>query len=63
LRFIVTKEGVIKNVNIVRGVPGCIECDVESIRVIYSMPRWKPGTQNGKPVSVFFNLPINFQLK
>lgn len=63
LRFVVTKEGLIKNVNIMRGVPGCIECDVESIRVIYSMPRWKPGTQNGKPVSVFFNLPINFQLK
>jgi hypothetical protein len=63
LRFIVTKEGLIRNVNIARGVPGCIECDVESIRVIYSMPKWKPGTQNGKPVSVFFNLPINFQFK
>jgi Na+-translocating ferredoxin:NAD+ oxidoreductase RnfG subunit len=63
LRFIVTKEGLIKNVNIVRGVPGCIECDVESTRVIYSMPKWKAGTQKEQPVSVLFNLPINFQLK
>ena len=63
LRFVVSRHGLIKNVSIIRGVPGCIECDVESTRVLYAMPHWKPGTQNGKAVNVFFNLPINFQLK
>lgn len=63
IRFVVLKNGSIKNVNIVRGVPGCIECDVEAIRVIYAMPKWKPGMQKGKAVNVFYNLPINFQLR
>lgn len=62
LRFVVTKKGEISNVDVVQGVPGCIECDVEAIKVIYSMPKWKPATQKGKPVPVFFNLPINFKL-
>lgn len=61
-RFVVYKDGSLKNFEILKGVPGCIECDVEALRVISSMPKWKPGIQNGKPVSVFFNLPINFEL-
>jgi hypothetical protein len=63
MRFVVSKNGLIKNVNIIRGVPNCIECDVEATRVVYLMPNWKPGTQDGKRVHVFFNQPINFQLK
>ena len=63
LRFVVNKNGAICNVDAMRGVPGCIECDVEAIKVIYSMPRWTPGMQNGKAVPVFFNLPINFNLR
>ncbi len=63
IRFVVSKDGLIKNVNIASGVPGCIECDVEAIRVIYAMPKWKPGMQKGKAVNVYYNLPINFQLR
>lgn len=63
IKFVVSKDGSVKNVYIMKGVPGCIECDVEATRVVYSMPKWTPGMQNGKPVSVIFNLPINFQLK
>lgn len=63
LRFVVSRQGLIRNVNIIRGVPGCIECDVEATRVLYAMPKWSPGMQNNKAVNVFFNLPINFQLR
>ena len=34
----------------------------EAIRVVKSMPRWKPGKQHGKAVEVAFNLPITFRL-
>lgn len=34
----------------------------EAIRVILSMPRWKPATHKGKPVSCTMMLPINFRL-
>jgi TonB family protein len=62
LRFVVDSTGIIKNVQLLRGIPGCMECNREAIRVIKKMPKWKPGMQRGKPVPVFFNLPINFKL-
>lgn len=38
------------------------ELDAEAIRVVSSMPKWQPGTQNGKPVNVKFTLPVTFKL-
>ncbi|MDF2449169.1 MAG: TonB family protein [Bacteroidota bacterium] len=63
LKFVVNGNGNITDVTVLKGVPGCGECDREAIRVVKSMPNWKPGKQNGRAVSVFFNLPINFQLR
>lgn len=63
LSYVILPNGTISNIIVLKGVRGCPECDAEAIRVVKAMPKWKPGTQNGKPVSVFFNLPINFQLK
>lgn len=62
LKFIVTDEGYISNVKVVRGVQDCPECDAEAIRVVKSMPRWKPGKINGKPINSSFTLPIEFKL-
>lgn len=63
LKFVVNGNGDISDVQVLKGVPGCQECDKEAIRVVKSMPNWKPGKQNGRAVPVFFNLPINFQLR
>jgi len=60
LTFVVEKDGSISDVNILRGIGG--GCDEEAIRVVSSMPKWKPGRQNGKEVRVQFNMPINFKL-
>jgi protein TonB len=35
----------------------------ESIRVVKAMPKWEPGKQDGKVVSVQFNLPIRYVLQ
>lgn len=56
--FIVNKTGQIESVKIIGSVLS--DLDKEVIRVIKKMPLWKPGMQNGKPVSVFFNLPVTF---
>lgn len=63
LKFVVDTTGTIGEVQILKGVPGCKECDEEAIRLIKSMPKWKPGKQNGKPVSVYYTYPVNFQSK
>lgn len=60
IRFVVDKEGYIKDPVLLRGIsPGC---DKEALRVIKSMPRWIPGKQNGEPVQVYFTLPVLFRI-
>ena len=63
LKFIVNTDGSVSNVSVVRGVPDCPECDREAVRVIKSMPNWKPGKMNGKPVRTWLQIPINFTLQ
>ncbi|WP_373514651.1 TonB family protein [Persicitalea sp.] len=60
LNFVVTKEGEIKNVTILKGIGFGI--DEEALRVMDKMPRWIPGKQDGKPLNVRYNLPIAFEL-
>ncbi len=62
LKFAVMKDGSIKDITILKGVPGCPECDEEAMRVISIMPKWIPGKQNGNLVNVFALLPIKFTL-
>jgi protein TonB len=63
LKFVVNGDGAISDVQILKSVAGCPDCDKEAMRVVKSMPKWKAGKQNGRAVSVFFNLPINFTIK
>ena len=59
-KFIVRKDGNIDSVQIARGVDPLL--DAEAIRVVESMPTWKPGKQRGQPVNVMFTLPVVFRL-
>lgn len=58
--FVIEKDGTVSNAKVLRKIGG--GCDEEALRVVQAMPKWKPGRQQGKPVRVQFNLPINFQL-
>lgn len=60
IQFVVTKEGLIQNATVVRGLGGGL--NQEALRVVNMMPAWKPGKHNGKAVAVNFTLPIKFQL-
>ena len=59
--FVVRKDGNIENVEILQSA-GSQALDVEARRVVCSMPRWTPGTQNGKPVDVSYSIPLIFRL-
>jgi len=61
VNFIVEKDGSIANITIVKGVYPSL--DLESQRVIRSMPNWIPGRQKGKAVRVSYTIPINFILQ
>lgn len=59
--FVVERDGSITDVQVVRGVDPSL--DKEAVRVIQSMPRWKPGQQRGSAVRVRFTLPVVFRLQ
>ena len=58
--FVIEKDGQVSNAKILRDIGG--GCGEEAIRVVKSMPKWKPGTQRGNPVRFQFNLPVSFML-
>ena len=58
--FIIENDGSITNAKVVKNVSD--ELDAEAIRVIESMPKWKPGKQNGKVVRVKYTIPVTFRL-
>ena len=62
LRFIVDKDGSVTNVEVIKS-SGDVYLDREAVRVVKSMPKWKPGRQAGKAVKVWFTLPVNFRLQ
>ena len=59
--FVVEPDGSVSNVKILRGIGG--GCDEEAVRVIKSLPKWKPGKQRGKAVRVSYQIPVLFKLQ
>ena len=61
IRFCVTAKGGVSQVSVLKGVDP--ELDKEAIRVVNTLPPFKPGKQGGKPVPVWYMVPITFTLK
>lgn len=61
VRFAVDKEGNVTKAEVTTSVDSLL--DAEALRVVEAMPKWTPGKQDGKPVSVYFTLPVTFRLK
>ncbi|WP_018108295.1 energy transducer TonB [Bacteroides propionicifaciens] len=61
VEFVVNRDGSIVDPKVVRGVDPSL--DKEAVRVIMSMPKWKPGKQGGKTVRVKYTVPVTFRLK
>ena len=60
VQFVVGKDGAIRDVVVIKGIGG--GCDEEAQQIIASAPRWNPGKQRGKAVSVRMVIPITFKL-
>ena len=61
VQFVVNRDGSIVDAKVLRGVDPYL--DKEAIRVISSMPKWKPGMQRGKAVRVQYTVPVMFRLQ
>jgi periplasmic protein TonB len=58
--FIIEADGSVKNPVLVRECQRCEDCDREALRVISTMPKWKPGMNSGKAIAVQMGLPVFF---
>lgn len=61
VQFVVNKEGKVTDAAVVKGVDPSL--DKEALRVVNAMPKWKPGSQRGKPVNVKYTVPVQFRLQ
>ncbi len=61
VKFVVGTNGEVSNVSILRGVDPLL--DSEAVRVVKTLPKFKPGMQQGRAVKVWFTLPIVFKLQ
>ena len=61
VQFLINKNGAISDVSVLRSVDRLL--DAEAVRLVRSMPKWKPGMQKGKAVTVKYTLPVPFRLK
>lgn len=61
VRFCVTAKGGVSQVSVLKSVDP--ELDKEAIRVVNTLPTFKPGKQGGKAVPVWYMVPITFTLK
>lgn len=61
-QIIVEKDGSTSNIKLIRSIPNENDLNDEAIRVVGSLPKWKPGKQNGKFVRVAYIIPVRFKL-
>jgi TonB family protein len=61
IRFCVTSRGGVNQISVLKGIDP--ELNNEAIRVVKTLPTFKPGSQGGKPVPVWYMVPISFTLK
>ncbi len=61
--FVIDKEGNVTDSKLLRGVNGGPGYDKVALTVVKAMPKWAAGKQNGRSVSVQYNLPIKFTIR
>lgn len=61
IKFVVSRTGDIMDIQVLRGVDASL--NREALRVVQLMPKWIPGKQKGRAVSVYFTLPVEFSLQ
>lgn len=62
IQFVVAEDGTVTNVELLKPEPSKQDLNDEAVRVVKAMPKWKPGTVDGKPVKVRYTLPVTYRL-
>lgn len=60
IKFVVTSDGTLTDFSVAKSVSP--ELDAEALRVVKLFPKFTPGTIDGKPVNVYYSIPVMFKL-
>ena len=60
VKFVIEKDGSITDAKVVRTDNPVF--NEEALRVVNSMPKWKPGHQHGVNLKVKYTFPIKFEI-
>ena len=60
VNFVVSKDGEVTKAKVAKGID--TQLDNEALRVVNSMPKWKPGKQRGQNVAVSYTVPVTFKI-
>lgn len=60
VQFVVTSDGSVSQIKVTKSVDP--ELDAEAVRLVRAMPKWNPGTKNGRPVNAIYTIPITFKI-
>ena len=61
IKFVVTDTGNVGEIQIVKSLDP--NCDREALRLVKTLPKFHPGRHQGKPVNVWYQIPIRFMIK
>ncbi|PSK94153.1 energy transducer TonB [Taibaiella chishuiensis] len=62
VQLVIMKTGEIRNAKVARSLTPAL--DAEALRVVNAMPAWKrPARQGGKPINVYYTLPISYRIR
>ena len=61
VQFIIDETGQVGEIKVVRPISD--ELDAEAVRVVKTLPKFEPGRQDGKPVAVWYTLPVSFNIR
>ena len=59
--FMIERDGSITEAKVFKGLDSLL--DAEAIRIVESMPKWRPGKFCGEPVRIKYFIPVYFRLK
>jgi len=59
--FVVERDGSVTDVQVARSIDPTL--DMEAVRVLKEMPKWKPGRHKGENVRVKYTVPVTFKLQ
>lgn len=60
-QFLINRDGAVSNIKVLKSIG--FGCDEEAVRVLESMPNWKPGVLNDKDVNTLYTIPIAFKIQ